>query len=137
MEKKQQPQEKFKTMIGGQALIEGIMMRGPKKDAIVCRQNGELKLDVRDRKVAAKGSVWTWPVLRGVYGFLDAQINGVKALMHSADLSPEEEEQPAQLSFLEESPADDPRQARLAHAMDEVRKRFGKDAIGTGTPKVE
>ena len=97
MEKKQQPQEKFKTMIGGQALIEGIMMRGPKKDAIVCRQNGELKLDVRDRKVAAKGSVWTWPVLRGVYGFLDAQINGVKALMHSADLSPEEEEQPSKL----------------------------------------
>ena len=32
--------EKFKTMIGGQALIEGIMMRGPEKDAIVVRTNG-------------------------------------------------------------------------------------------------
>ena len=37
MDNKKQPQccEKFKTMIGGQALIEGIMMRGPEKDAIV------------------------------------------------------------------------------------------------------
>ena len=34
--------EKFKTMIGGQALIEGIMMRGPEKDAIVIRGQGRL-----------------------------------------------------------------------------------------------
>ena len=33
----QQTQEKFKTTIGGQALIEGIMMRGPEKDAIAIR----------------------------------------------------------------------------------------------------
>ena len=39
-------QEKFKTMIGGQALIEGIMMRGPDKDAVVVRG----KLSVRDEK---------------------------------------------------------------------------------------
>ena len=99
MKKQQQPQEKFKTMIGGQALIEGIMMRGPQKDAIVCRQNGELKVDVRKRKVAQKGSIWTWPIFRGMYGFFDAQVSGVKALMHSADLSPEEgaEEQPSKL----------------------------------------
>ena len=33
----QQPQEQFKTMIGGQALIEGIMMLGPEKSAVVVR----------------------------------------------------------------------------------------------------
>ena len=37
MNNNQQPQEKFKTMIGGQALIEGILMRGPYKQAIVVR----------------------------------------------------------------------------------------------------
>ena len=43
--------EKFKTMIGGQALIEGIMMRGPEKDAIVVRSsNGQLQTEVHPRK---------------------------------------------------------------------------------------
>ena len=37
--------EKFKTAIGGQALIEGIMMRGPEQDAIVVRSNGALKIE--------------------------------------------------------------------------------------------
>ena len=43
--------EKFKTMIGGQALIEGIMMRGPEKDAIVVRTPQGLQVDVKPRKI--------------------------------------------------------------------------------------
>ena len=39
--------EKFKTMIGGQALIEGIMMRGPEKDAIVVRTSKGLETEVQ------------------------------------------------------------------------------------------
>ena len=85
--------EKFKTMIGGQALIEGIMMRGPEKDAIVVRSNGELKTEIKPRKIAKKGSFKTWPLIRGVIGFFDAQVTGVKALMKSVDLSPEETEE--------------------------------------------
>jgi len=85
--------EKFKTMIGGQALIEGIMMRGPEKDAVVVRKNGELNVEVSARKHPPKGSVRTWPFIRGAFSFFDAQLTGVKALMRSADLSPEEEEQ--------------------------------------------
>ena len=46
--------EKFKTTIGGQALIEGIMMRGPKKDAIVIRKNEELVGEVSDRKLPSE-----------------------------------------------------------------------------------
>lgn len=85
--------EQFKTMIGGQALIEGIMMRGPEKDAIVVRTGEELQLDVKPRKVYPKGSICTWPLIRGVVNFFDSQVTGVKALMQSADLSPEEAEQ--------------------------------------------
>lgn len=92
MQKKQQNQEKFKTMIGGQALIEGIMMRGPKLDAIVVREKGELHVETKVRKIRPKGSALTWPLIRGAVNFFDAQVTGVKALMRSADLSPEENE---------------------------------------------
>lgn len=88
--------EKFKTTIGGQALIEGIMMRGPEKDAVVVRGKDGLTLEVTRRKVRKPGSFATWPFVRGVVNFFDAQIAGVKALMYSADLSPDEtEEEPS------------------------------------------
>ena len=91
-------QEKFKTMIGGQALIEGIMMRGPEKDAVVVRTKDELKIEVTPRKIHPKGSFCTWPLIRGVVGFFDSQVTGVKALMKSADFSPEETpEEPSKL----------------------------------------
>ena len=93
--------EKFKTMIGGQALIEGILMRGPEKDAIVTRDKEGLHLEVKDRKLNPKGSPKNWPFIRGIFNFFDAQIVGVKALMHSADLA-EEDDQAEQPSRLEE-----------------------------------
>ncbi len=82
-------QEKFKTMIGGQALIEGIMMRGPQKDAIVTCSGGQLHTEVMDRKLPPKG-IAKIPFVRGVVNFFDAQITGVKALMKSAEAAPEE-----------------------------------------------
>ena len=82
--------EKFKTSIGGQALIEGIMMRGPEKDAIVVRGRDGLTLEVTPRKIRKKGSFGTLPFIRGSVNFFDAQVVGVKALMRSADLAPEE-----------------------------------------------
>ena len=98
--------EKFKTTIGGQALIEGIMMRGPEKDAIVIRGKEGLTLEVNPRKVRKPGSFTTWPFIRGAVNFFDAQVVGVKALMRSADLAPEEytaDEKPSKLDlWLEE-----------------------------------
>ena len=94
--------EKFKTTIGGQALIEGIMMRGPEKDAIVIRGKEGLTLEVNPRKVRKPGSVATWPVIRGAVTFFDSQVVGVKALMRSADLAPEEyveDEQPSKFEM--------------------------------------
>jgi len=93
MAKKQQTEEKFKTMIGGQALIEGIMMRGPKLDAIVTRGKDGLNVETKPRKVRSKKSVLSWPLIRGAVNFFDAQVTGVKALMRSADLSPEESQE--------------------------------------------
>ena len=93
--------EKFKTMIGGQALIEGIMMRGPEKDAIVVRTNGELTVETTPRKKRKPHSFATWPLIRGVVGFFDSQVVGVKALMRSADLSPEEDALEAEPSKLD------------------------------------
>ena len=105
----QQSQEKFKTAIGGQALIEGIMMRGPEKDAIVVRGKDGLQVNVKNRKLRPKGSVWNLPLLRGACNFFDSQVAGVKALMHSADLSPEAaEEQPSKFDlWLEEKLGND------------------------------
>ena len=96
----QQCCEKFKTMIGGQALIEGIMMRGPEKDAVVIRGKDGLSIEVSDRKHNPPGSFKTWPFFRGVFNFFDAQVVGVKALMRSAELAPEEyQEEPSKLEL--------------------------------------
>ena len=101
-------QEKFKTMIGGQALIEGLMMRGPQKDAIVVRGKDGVTVEVKARKVRSKNSPLNWPVIRGAVTFFDAQLTGVKALMRSADLSPEEsQEEPSKFDkWLEEKLGD-------------------------------
>lgn len=92
MQTNQPVQEKFKTMIGGQALIEGIMMRGPKLDAVVVREGGDIHIETKPRKVRPKNSPLSWPFIRGAVNFFDAQVTGVKALMQSADLSPEEKQ---------------------------------------------
>ena len=60
-------QEKFKTMIGGQALIEGLMMRGPKKDAIVIRGKEGLTVEVSDRKVRPENSPLSTSGERGAH----------------------------------------------------------------------
>ena len=92
--------EKFKTMIGGQALIEGIMMRGPEKDAIVIRGKDGLTLEVSPRKLNPPKSFKSWPFFRGMFNFFDAQVTGVKALMRSADLAPEEmQEEPSKFDL--------------------------------------
>lgn len=93
MASKQKIEEKFKTMIGGQALIEGIMMRGPKLDAIVTRGKEGLCVETKERKIRPAGSFLTLPFVRGVVNFFDSQVAGVKALMHSADLAPEENQE--------------------------------------------
>ena len=93
---KQQCCEKFETMIGGQALIEGIMMRGPDQDAIVVRRADGLSIETSPRKKNPAKSYKNLPFLRGIFNFFDAQVVGIKALLRSADLAPEEmQEEPS------------------------------------------
>ena len=93
MKEKKNTQEKFKTMIGGQALIEGIMMRGPDKQSIVVRSKGELVEKVEDIPSAKdRKAILRWPLIRGVVNFGASMISGVKALMYSAEVSADEEE---------------------------------------------
>lgn len=75
--------------IGGQALIEGIMMKSPEKTAIAVRQkNGEIDVSfVEEKHLRDKYSVFGLPVLRGVVNFIETMIVGYKALMFSADKS--------------------------------------------------
>ena len=83
----------FRTSIGGQALIEGILMRGPKKQAIVCRTKDGLVEKVEELKfIRDRYPILGWPLIRGVAIFLSSMINGMKALTYSADLVPLEEQ---------------------------------------------
>lgn len=77
-----------KTSIGGQALLEGIMMRGPKKSAMAVRRpDGEMVIEVEDLKSANRKGILKWPVIRGVVNFIDSMAVGYKATMRSAELS--------------------------------------------------
>ena len=85
----------FKTSIGGQALIEGIMMVGPEKTAIVVRapeEEGGMAVKLEENKALKdKYPILGLPFLRGAVGFGSTMVKGVRALMFSADYYPEEE----------------------------------------------
>ncbi len=79
------------TSIGGQAVIEGVMMRGPHKIAIAVRKpDGEIIIDEND--VKAKGAWLKIPIIRGVISFFSSMVIGVKALTFSAKFFDTEEE---------------------------------------------
>ena len=102
-ETKQSCATAYKTMIGGQALIEGIMMLGPEKKAVVVRKpDGELEEQVEERVlIKDKHPALGLPLLRGVFNFCSSLANGVKALMYSASFFPEDEEEPEEPSRFE------------------------------------
>ena len=83
----------FRTSIGGQALLEGILMRGPVKQAIVCRTPDGLVEKVEELHfVKDKHPILGWPLIRGVVTFIDSMVKGMQALTYSADLLPIEEQ---------------------------------------------
>ena len=85
----------FRTSIGGQALIEGIMMRGPSKIATVVRTKDGLTTKVEELKlIKDKYPVLGFPFIRGVVNFGSSMSIGVRSLMYSAELLPEEEQEP-------------------------------------------
>ena len=77
-----------KTSIGGQALMEGIMMRGPKMTAMAVRNTkGEIVVEEFETSAAKRPAFCRWPIIRGILGYIDAMTLGYKCLMRSAELS--------------------------------------------------
>ena len=89
-------QEVHKTSIGGQAVLEGVMMRGPKDIAVAVRKSdGEIVVDKKPvSSITAKYPFLKWPIIRGVVNFIESMILGVKTLMFSAELYDTGEEDP-------------------------------------------
>ncbi len=81
-----------KTSIGGQALLEGIMMRGPQQTAMAVRNlEGEIVLEKWPTFTKKRPKILKLPIIRGVVGFIDSMTIGYKALMRSAEIAGLEE----------------------------------------------
>ena len=99
------------TSIGGQAIIEGVMMRGPYKTAMAVRKSdGEIVTEVNENGTKKKNVILGLPIIRGCVNFFESMVIGMKALMFSAnmmDIEGEEEEQPSKFDqWLEEKLGD-------------------------------
>ena len=86
--------QRRRTSIGGQALMEGIMMRGPKKNAMAVRRpNGEIYFEENQNEQKKRPCITRLPIVRGVFNFVESMVIGYKSLMRSADIAMEDEAQ--------------------------------------------
>ena len=78
-----------KTSVGGQALIEGVMMQGPRGMATAVRKpDGEILTEYHTIKLLRnKNKFFNIPIIRGIFGFVESMIIGYKTLMYSAEVS--------------------------------------------------
>ena len=108
-----------KTSIGGQALIEGIMMRGPKKSAMAVRNpSDEIVFEEWENATNNRPAITKLPIIRGAFNFVDSMISGYKALMRSAELS-----------GLEEAEAEAERELIVKKAKKEAAKKNKKAGL--------
>ena len=88
----------FKTTIGGQALIEGVMMRGPEMNAMAVRlPDGNIDVETWERSGAKKKWYRKTPFVRGIFNMVDSLMVGYKCLMASAEKAGMEEEEPGKM----------------------------------------
>lgn len=103
--------EKFKSKIGGQAVIEGVMMRGIDKGAMANRMpDGTIDIDEWEIK-GGKNPAWyrKVPFVRGIFNFVTSMIDGYKCISRSVDkqMTDDEEEEPTKFEkWLEEKLGD-------------------------------
>lgn len=102
MEKKEQ----HKTSIGGQALIEGVLMRGPRDVAIAVRKsNNEIVLKTEElNTLAMRYRYLGWPFIRGLVGLVESLKYGVSAIMYSAEFFEDEVVEEVKKSRIKEIP---------------------------------
>ena len=78
-----------KTSIGGQALIEGIMMKGPYKTSMAVRKkDGDIDIvEVKEKHLKDKYKIFGWPLIRGMVNLIETMVIGYKTMMQSAEIS--------------------------------------------------
>ncbi len=93
--------EEHITSIGGQAVMEGVMMRGPYKTVVAVRKpDGEITKKIEDNGTKTRKKFFKLPIIRGCVSFIDSLVIGMKALMFSAEfVDIEEEEDEKQSKF--------------------------------------
>lgn len=152
MSKKEKCRCAKRTSIGGQALMEGIMMRGPQKSAMAVRRpNGEIYFDEQPNEKKKRPAFCRWPIIRGVFGFVDSMVMGYKYLMRSAEIAMEETEEthtesPTDAAVsqpsVEEAPsatapdASDPKEKTPVNGVKKAKKSEPKSTVGKGTMAV-
>ena len=89
------------TKIGGQALIEGVMMRGPESVGIaVSKPDGEIEIKVSPiQNVTTDNKFFKLPLIRGVVALFESMVLGTKSLMYSAEFFEEDEEETEPTKF--------------------------------------
>ncbi len=88
------------TSIGGQAIIEGVMMRGPFKTAMAVRKpDGEIECRVDENGSKTRPQFCKLPIIRGCVNFVDSLVIGMKALMYSAEFIDIEDEEESESKF--------------------------------------
>ena len=92
--------EQHITSIGGQAVMEGVMMRGPYKTTVAVRKpDGEIEKKVEENGVKTRSKFFRLPIVRGCVNFIDSLVIGMKALMFSAEFIDLEEEEESESKF--------------------------------------
>ncbi|MCI8405351.1 MAG: DUF1385 domain-containing protein [Clostridia bacterium] len=92
--------EQHITSIGGQAVMEGVMMRGPYKTTVAVRKpDGDIERKVEENGTKNRGKFFRLPIVRGCVNFIDSLVIGMKALMYSAEFVDIEGEEDSESKF--------------------------------------
>ena len=111
--------------------MEGIMMRGPKKCAMAVRRpNGEIYFEEENIEKKKRPAICRWPIIRGVFGFVDSMVTGYKYLMKSADIYCEEPEAEAEVA---ENTAENAENTEKKVEKSEPKSAFSKGAMAAIT----
>ena len=114
-----------KTSIGGQALIEGIMMRGPERTAMAVRNpDGEIVLEKWDNGKPKHTKIYKIPFVRGMFNFIASMKIGYKCLMRSAEIAGLEEEEPKSKKKAEEQTSE-----AVEQTEEQAKKQEKKDSL--------
>lgn len=97
------PKKTHKTSVGGQALIEGVMMQGPKGMATAVRKpDGEILTEYHEiTRLRDKNKIFNLPIVRGIIAFIESMLTGYKTLMYSAEVSGMDDIEDAEMNKFE------------------------------------